>query len=342
MTTRPIARRVTATDIARSLGISRATVGFVLNNTPGQTISSATRDRVRAEAARLGYRPHLAARALASGRTNIVLMVLPDWPIEHNLRANLDEATQALDEAGYSLVPTTPHPSDHARPLWETLQPDLVLSLTPLSAELEAQIRSAGARLLNPKLADEATLGILEEFGRGPALQVAHLIELGHKKIRFASTSDARLADLTADRERTAREASTVFGADFDTQTVDHHNIGATLRTWHEEGVTAVAAYNDDIAALVVSAAVRQGLPVPGRLAVIGHDDSPLARLTVPALSTVRVDTGGVGRYMAALALREIGDVTIGIAEPPPMHAPQIVIRESTVPVKPSSTVPTA
>lgn len=342
MTTRPIARRVTATDIAHSLGISRATVGFVLNNTPGQTISTATRERVQAEAARLGYRPHRAARALASGRTNIVLMVLPDWPIEHNVRTNLDEATQVLDEAGYSLVTTTPHPNDHARPLWDTLQPDLVMSLAPLSAELEAQIRRAGARLLNPESADEATLGMLAEFTQGPALQVAHLIELGHTTIRFASTTDARLADLTADRERTAREASTMFGTDFDTDKVDHHNVGTVLRTWRNEGVTAVAAYNDDVAALIISAAVRQGLTVPERLAVIGHDDAPVARLTVPALSTIRVDTGGVGRYMAALALREIGDATIDIAEPVPMHSPELVVRESTVPVTPSSTVPTA
>ena len=55
----PGRRRVTAADVARSLGISRATVGFVLNNTQGQTISAATRERVLAEAERLSARKKL-------------------------------------------------------------------------------------------------------------------------------------------------------------------------------------------------------------------------------------------------------------------------------------------
>jgi len=50
-----VGKRVTAADVARSLGLSRATVGFVLNDTPGQSISEATRERVIAEARRLGY-----------------------------------------------------------------------------------------------------------------------------------------------------------------------------------------------------------------------------------------------------------------------------------------------
>src|SRR6187399_2916197 len=69
MTDPKLKKRVTAADIARSLGISRATVGFVLNETPGQTISAATRDRVLAEAKRLGYRPNNAARA---GRSRLL------------------------------------------------------------------------------------------------------------------------------------------------------------------------------------------------------------------------------------------------------------------------------
>ena len=116
-------KRVTAADVARSLGLSRATVGFVLNDTPGQTIPEATRERVLAEAKRLGYRANTAARALASGRSRIILLVLPDWPLDYSMRTHLDEASLALDEAGYSLVTTTPHPGGQAQPLWETLRP---------------------------------------------------------------------------------------------------------------------------------------------------------------------------------------------------------------------------
>ncbi len=103
MTRRPTTRRVTAADVARSLGLSRATVGFVLNDTPGQSIPDATRQRVLAEAERMGYRPHRAAQTLASGRSRIVLLQLPDWPIGASLRAHLDAAAATLDEAGYAM-----------------------------------------------------------------------------------------------------------------------------------------------------------------------------------------------------------------------------------------------
>ncbi|HWU48134.1 MAG TPA: LacI family DNA-binding transcriptional regulator, partial [Humibacter sp.] len=93
MTNTASERRVTAADIAREVGVSRATVGFVLNSTPGQTISEATRDKVIDAAQRLGYRPHLAAKALASGRSRIILLVLPDWPMEYSMRRVVEEAS---------------------------------------------------------------------------------------------------------------------------------------------------------------------------------------------------------------------------------------------------------
>jgi len=56
--------RVTITDVAAASGVSRATVSFVLRDSPGQTISAATRERVRRTARDLGYVPHAIARAL--------------------------------------------------------------------------------------------------------------------------------------------------------------------------------------------------------------------------------------------------------------------------------------
>ncbi|MET4158236.1 substrate-binding domain-containing protein [Agromyces sp. PvR057] len=60
---------------------------------------------------------------------------------------------------------------------------------------------------------------------------------------------------------------------------------------------------HDDVAATIVGAALRLGLRVPADLAVIGYDDTPLAMMLEPQLSTVRIDTAGLGRYSAALAI---------------------------------------
>src|SRR6185369_11111231 len=58
------------------------------------------------------------------------------------------------------------------------------------------------------------------------------------------------------------------------------------------------------VAAAVAGAAIRDGIRIPADLAVIGHDDSLIASLFVPSLSSVRMDTAEAGRYLAALALQ--------------------------------------
>ena len=318
-------RRVTAADIARSLGISRATVGFVLNDTPGQTISSATRSRVLAEAERLGYRPHQAARALASGQSRIVLLILPDWPLEYSLSSHLEEASLALDEAGYSLVTWTKHASGRARPLWEVLQPDVVMSLTPLDPATVAEIRQGGAVVVSPGDPSAPTEPL--EFGAGPRLQIEHLAERGHRHVIYVASADPRIADLVAARGSLASQAADQMGLRMERRVVEELHIGE-VGEWLESGVTAVAAYNDDVAARILNTALRAGRDVPGELAIIGHDDAPISRLLLPSLSTVRIDNAGLGRFFAVTALHA------AVGAPAPVAGPEtratLLPREST------------
>ena len=325
------ARRVTAADIARSLGISRATVGFVLNETPGQTISAATRDRVLAEAKRLGYRPNNAARALASGHSRIILLVLPDWPLDFSMRAHLDEASLALDEAGYSLVTMTPHPGGHALPLWETLRPDVVMGMMPFSSEQLERIRASGvAHTIPDASAEDVSRTEQLGFAGGPRLQVAHLVDRGRRRLAFAGSPDHRIADLVQQRRALARAsaidlAGAPLRADED---VTETSVARTVSDWVGAGIDGVVAYNDDIAALVTGAALRAGIRVPDTLAIVGHDDTPIAKLFVPSLSSVRIDSAGLGRYMAQLAL----SAATGSAAPAagPESDAVLIVRETT------------
>lgn len=322
-------KRVTAADVARSLGVSRATVGFVLNNTPGQTISEQTRRRVLAEAKRLGYRPHIAAQALASGRTRIVLIVLPDWPLDYSLRRNLEEASLALDEAGYTMVTYTPHPTGQSRPLWEVLEPDVVLSLAgSFSDEQISSMRSAGVRKMIPDPDSPARDEYPEE---GPILQLRHLHELGHRHVAFAGSADPRIADLVQLRQDRAQHAAADLGINaFEARSIELGDNAAipVIREWKRKGVTAVAAYNDDVAASITGAALRLGLRVPADIAVIGHDDAPIAAIFQPRLSTIRVDTAGLGRLMAQVIL-SAAEGRPGPANPPALRA-TVVQRDST------------
>jgi Transcriptional regulators len=306
-------RRVTAADIARSLGISRATVGFVLNDTPGQKISAATRARVLAEASRLGYRPHQAARALASGQSRIVLLILPDWPLEYSLSSHLEEASLALDEAGYSLVTWTKHASGKARPLWEVLQPDVVMSLTPLDPDTVAAIRRGGATVIAS--GEPGSPAEPLEYASGPALQIQHLADLGHRKIIYVESADPRVADLVSERAARASQAAEEYGVRLERHVFDDARP-PDIAEWRSTGATAVAAYNDDIAARILSAARRAGVGVPDDLAIVGHDDAPISRLLLPPLSTVRIDNAGLGRFFAAVALHAASGAPKPVAGP--------------------------
>lgn len=320
-------RRVTAADIAREVGVSRATVGFVLNSTPGQTISSATQKKVLAAASRLGYRPHLAAQALASGRTRIILLVLPDWPMEYSMSRHIDLASTTLDDAGYSLVTMTLHEGGKARPLWETLQPDVVLGMVPFTRDQAEAIRASGVPAVIPG-PDHAVSDRDFSWGDGPRLQVEHLVAAGRRRLVFAAPTDPRLVQIAGARFAMASAAARELGLG----TLERVDVEATtaqeaVARCQAAGIDGVVAYNDEVAAMVVGAAVRLGISVPGRLAVVGHDDAPLARLFVPSLSTIHVDDEGLGRYVAQLAL----SAAHGEPEPPAhVSRSRLVARESS------------
>ena len=70
-------RRPTQADVARLAGVSKATVGFALSDRYDIAIPETTRQRVKRAAEAVGYRPNLAARALASGRTNAIRLRFP-------------------------------------------------------------------------------------------------------------------------------------------------------------------------------------------------------------------------------------------------------------------------
>lgn len=318
-------RRVTAADIARSLGISRATVGFVLNNTPGQTISEHTRQRVLQEASRLGYRPHTAAQALASGKSKLILLILPDWPLEHTMRQHIEEMRHVLDDAGYSLVTHTSVENSKARPLWETLNPDVVLGMGPFREGDVGSMRQAGIEHIFPD-PDASTLSEDNPvLGAGPRLQVEHLHQLGHRKLAFAGTTDPRLRALQDARWQAAVQQALQLGlpelefATFSSPSLTTQN---TIKQWALRGVTGVVAYNDDLAALVVSSALRCGLQVPGDLSVMGHDNAPLCELVFPSISSVDINPVGFGRYLSGMALHLAGQQR---------HAPEIPQTQATL-----------
>lgn len=297
--------------MAKRARVSSTTVGYVLNGTKGQTISAATTRRVLEAARDLHYQPHRSAQNLARGASDVVLVILPDWPSSESFTASLEAASALLAEAGLSCLTQVEPPAGH-RPAWRSIEPLLVAGLVPFSAEDTRDMTAAG-------VAHILTL-MSQEIADGAQLQAEHLVAEGHQVLGYAESTDPRLAGTSAvlahSFVRTAKRLGLPSPIVRPVGLFDD-SAGRAIEDWRSEGVTAVGGFSDEVAAAVLRELRVAGLSAPDDLAVIGHDDSPLARLVTPRLSSIAVDAPAYGRHMAQIVL-----ATIEGKDPPPVdHA---------------------
>src|SRR4051794_38635243 len=176
------AKRTTSADVARLAGVSRTTVSFVLNDRPGQSIPDETRRRIFEAAQTLRYRPHSSARRLAAGRSDIVLLSVPELPIGSGISRFIEEYAAALTEQGLTLV--THLESAHSRPLADVfaiVDASVVDRLIPFHHATLKELRRSGitATILPPA----EDVDVMKPTGRA---QARHLIERGHRRLGYA------------------------------------------------------------------------------------------------------------------------------------------------------------
>ena len=327
-------RSITSADVARESGVSRTTVSYVLNDTAGVTISPATRVRVRETAQRLGYTPSAAARALRTGRSDLVLAVLPDWPLGPSLDTLLEHLAATLAERDLSLLVHHSRSRRSLSELWRAVTPRAVVGFTAFSPAERAAMERAGIQVLGTMLeADPTQPGSFSvsqrEVGRR---QARHLVERGHRRLGYAAPTDPRLADfhdrrLTGVAEECAERGlpePLVVAVELEVA-----SAGAAVRTWRAAAppVTAVAAYNDDVALAVLAGARAAGAAVPQELAVVGVDDVPAARLASPPLTTVWQSLAEQAHHLGVTVLAALDGEP---APPRPADLLEVVVRSST------------
>jgi DNA-binding LacI/PurR family transcriptional regulator len=293
----PLRTRPTSTDVAREAGVSRATVSYVLNDTPHQKIPENTRRRVREAALQLGYTPSAAARVLRSGRSDVVLLLLPDWPIGPAVGALLEELSATLAEAGLTFVAhPTARSTRSVSEVWKAITPAAVVAFSEFDEQeliigLLGHSSSGGYELEQPQ----------QWIGRR---QVEHLVAAGHRRLGYAWDPDPRVQAFVRSRLDGARQACAELGLDEpDVQAVPLDPVAAAnaVDAWRSTTppVTAVCAYNDETALALLAGLRGRGLTAPADLAVIGVDDIPAAILADPPLTTVVADQGAAAEHIA-------------------------------------------
>ncbi|WP_162247491.1 LacI family DNA-binding transcriptional regulator [Microbacterium sp. Root553] len=291
------ARRATSKDVAASAGVSRSTVSQILNG--DERFPAETRDRVRAAAEALNYRPSRAGRALVTGLSDIVVVVVPHATFGSHLQDSVDRITGTSATAGMSVVVRFARMEDETT-LTSVLdlRPAAVVDMGVFTPQQRERIEASGTFVVPRRAyvaegADADPDPIDIEIGR---LQVRELLRNGPRRLVYAALEDKRLDPFGPPRLEGIRREAQERGLDAPlTPRIPLDLQGATksLKEVREQAGAAplgICAYNDDVAIAVVAASRGLGLRVPEDVAVIGVDGTAVGQLVSPRLSTVAID----------------------------------------------------
>jgi DNA-binding LacI/PurR family transcriptional regulator len=328
------AGRVSMRHVASRAGVSGQTVSRVVNDSP--RVDPATRARVEAAMAELGYRPHRAARALRTGRTQTIGLVVSTLVTVGNSRM-LQAVADSAAQRGYALTVVTAADAASLAESFDRLRDQGVDGAIVLNEATAAVPATEAPRGLHLVVVDSASsdgpggarFGVVQsDHESGARAATQHLIDLGHPTVwHLAGPAESYAA---AERERGWRAA--LEGAGLVAPPVVRGDW--TAASGHEEGialagrpdVSAVFAANDQMALGLLRALAGAGRSVPGDVAVVGFDDIADAADYLPPLTTVRQDFDELGeRAVEAL----IGAIDGG-APKTDLVPTRLIVRDST------------
>ena len=302
-------RRPTMADVAKHVGVSRALVSIVFRGVDGA--SEATRQRVLAAAAELGYRPDSLAQGLRRSRTrNLGVLFSLRRPFEVEL---VEHMYPVVEKLGYHLLLGAFTPGRGQDAVVDELLRYRCEGLIVVGPDLHG-------RDLEPLLEEVAVVEVGRGVTKGPVdvvrnddaigtrQAVEHLVGLGHRAIAYIDGG----ANPGAERRSAGyRAAMADHGLDAEIRAVPGgytEDEGArAARSLLADGLpTAVIAANDLCAIGVLDAVIRAGVRVPDDLSVIGYDDSRFARLPGIDLTSVRQDIPKMARLAVKAAVERL------------------------------------
>jgi LacI family transcriptional regulator len=320
-----MAQKVTLADVSREAGVGIATVSRAMGD--HKDVSPATRDRIRAVARQLGYRPSAAARALRRGGFHVISVIVPDnawgwW--EPVVRSAFETASAA----GYQVLV---HPVAGAdgglTAVIEGLSNIPTEGVIVISAPDQKAVREACDRIGIPGIAiDDSSHDIYfpsisAANYSGAADVTRHLLSLGRSRIAFLRTPAAGETNSTPDgelyireREQAYRDVQAEAGIPIDEKLILETVYDEAVQGCPELGqlleanqsIDALFCAFDGLAAPALRELAARGLRVPEDVAVVGFDDERAALLVSPQLTTVRQPYAEMGRASVELLLQSL------------------------------------
>jgi DNA-binding LacI/PurR family transcriptional regulator len=333
---------VTLQHIGDKLGLSRTTISLALRDHP--RISAATKKKIAATASKLGYRPDQVARALATGRSSLIGVVVPNIAdhVYAEVFRGIEESAQLagyhvlLGNGSYDAENTAGRLSEMIR-----LKIAGIIAAPPFQSEslpaapLWKEIKKSGFPLvlLNRELDPPVFHQVTIDNKGGIRLAMETLASLGHKRVAYITGS----VDLIPIRQRCKafREFSPKYGFDIDEQLIGHCELSAQggyescARLWSQlkKKPTAIMVFSDTPAQGVMRFFHQQNIRVPEAVSVLGFDGTDSSEFSQISLSTVVTPLYEMGKQAFRLLEQEMDKP---LPQPRSILLPvQLVLRES-------------
>ncbi|PZF63066.1 LacI family transcriptional regulator [Curtobacterium sp. MCBD17_013] len=336
-----MAKSVTLKDVAQRVGVTAAAASMALSG--HERISAATRDAVRRAADELGYVPSSAGRALRNQRAGAVALVVPNS--SHHVFGHmyfmhvLTGMSRAASAHDAQVIVSTNADEEGGVAAYERVMRSrsadgvIVTSAAIDDRNMERLVASGLPVVLignAPSLPDAASVGIDDVAATRRITE--HLID-AHGRRRLVHVTGTLDHQTGLDRREGFLAAVRVHGVEVDALVVEGdlgEESGAdAIRTLLDAGTEfdGVVFANDDMATGGMRVLRAAGVDVPGAVSVVGFDDFGLARVTTPAITTVRVPA----EEMARLATERLFDLVDGTSDGPTHRElpVSIVVRES-------------
>jgi LacI family transcriptional regulator len=300
---------VTIYDVAREANVSMATVSRVVNG--NQNVKPATRKKVLEVIERLEYRPNAVARGLASKKTTTVGVIIPD--ISNNLYAELARGIEDIATMyRYNIILANSDQNDGKElTLLDTMLGKQVDGIVMMTDKVTEKIRAS----MNHSPVPIVLAGSVDESNEIPSVNIDYveaayeavkvLIGNGHRRIAFVSgpiTYTVNQYKLDAYKKALEEEGIQVDESlivseedTYDSGVSAYEELGAL-----KEAPTAFFAGSDELAIGIIHGAQDTGKHVPNDIEVISFENSKLARMVRPQLSSVVLPLYDIG----AVAMR--------------------------------------
>lgn len=302
-------------DVAQEAGVSTATVSHVINKT--KFVKDDTRKKVQKAIRKLNFYPNAHARSLASGRTNIIGLLISDIanPFFPELVKSIETAAF---ERGYNVVLFNTNydagrAANYVRRLIELKVAGVALMTAELDADLITELKNKEVCAVFNDLGvvGEHTSNVILDYAVGIEKAVEHLVELGHTQIAHIAGSNAirsgkiRREAFVDSVEKFLPSANTklIYEGDFRFEG-GRETAKKILKL--KEMPTAVIAANDMMALGAMAEFKAAGMRVPEDISIVGFDDIAFASLSDPPLTTVCSPREEIGRRSVEALMKTI------------------------------------